>query len=852
MDLRGPADTRRGSSTYDPEQVKYEVLDICDYYLRERRKEGRRFTYRCPGCGGRRFEVEPVRAMAGCFSAECELPKTTDALGIIAYMESLDTRGPGFIECLKKGYEILGLETEDGSTGGKDRTGHQKRPKKRSWVAGEAIPDNARVEDLADLDDPAPPTADQDNAEDRPPGRLIEAYAELPDGSREPLEAFVVDDDTGEIRVAPTGEGISTQAPSASGAATPARRETYCEDDASTSTAQDAQREINHKVFERLLGMCKLEDRDREFLIDRGLDETAIRDGRFGSISKKRCRYVTERLEKRFPDEELLTVPGFYRADTGQLRFTLYGEYALIPYYDRDGYIRTVEGRLTGEPSRQDDPKYKALAGSGVHLYVHPRFDPGEVVAFCEGAIGAMVAARCGIPVAAIKGMRNYRQPPEGRHDDYSVLPELAGVDFADSEIVYIPDVDVKPKTREEALGIVPEACEWLIERQGGRAKAALLPEGAKDLDEWLLSLAEEDRVPEFMRLLREAVAVEQWDPEQVTGERVAGADHISEETVNDNNPEPARDQHTSSQQSDQGTQETRADRESGGDSREDSEDHVFGGEVAEQEEIKEQDASSQASGHETHVSQRSGYADYTSRGNYRDQYFKRLPEEAPEGISYNDSTVRGDQQSDSTADLPDQSGGQRRECEDADQLHQESSQEGESAPDERTRGTQGTPGHKDKQGSEDRTECNTDPSGPEQTERRTHPGMQWWYDVSQQTPEQAKENRRITEMRDRVEYQRPRGKSARLDLKKWNFGEVVIAVLVTSIVAIAACAVVYAGQLQGGLVETAAGLITWPVWWIEAGVYVALGWGVAVQVSKVRYVSRCKQLLNHVQGKKS
>lgn len=837
MDLRGPADTRKGKPTHDPELVKYEVLDVCDYYLRERRKEGRRFTYRCPGCGGRRFEVEPVRAMAGCFSAECELPKTTDALGIIAYMEGLDTRGPGFIECLKKGYEILGLETEEDSSpssGSGDRDTHHKSPRKRSWVAGEAGPDQGGVDDLADPDSS---TAERANAEEPRPGRLIEAYTELPDGSRERLEAFVIDDDTGDMRIAPAGEGMASQAPAdaspvagsegtrtspASRAETPARREPV-EEDVGAGGTQDVQRGINHKVFERLLLMCRLEDRDREFLMDRGLDEAAIQEGRFGSISKKRSRYVTERLEKRFPDEELLTVPGFYRAETGQLRFTLYGGYALIPYYDQDGYIRTVEGRLTGEPAREGDPKYKALAGSGVHLYVHPRFDPSEVVAFCEGAIGAMVAARCGLPVAAIKGMRNYRQPPQGRYEDYSVLPELQGVDFAGQEIVYIPDVDLKPSTRKEALGIVPEACEWLIERQSGRAKVALLPEGAKDLDEWLLSLADKDRVPEFMKLLQGAVAVEEWDTNETATD--TGVEDVERGLVSE---------------SDQGVQETRADGEArAGDGRRDSEDHVSRSAPAEQEEMKDQDDSSRTSGHEAQGSQGPGH---TSQGNYRDQYFKRLPEQAPEGISRGDSTIKKDLQSDSTNDLPEQNGGQGYEGEDT---HQESSHEDEGAPGGSTQG------HKDKKGSEGTTESKTGSRVPEEAERRAHPSMQWWYDVSRQTSEQARENRRITEMRDRVEYQRPRGKSARLELKKWDFGEVVIAVLTVALVAIAACAVVYAGLLQGGLLGTAAGIITSPVWWIEAAVFLALGWSVALQVSKVRYASRRKQLLNHARGRK-
>jgi hypothetical protein len=218
------------------------------------------------------------------------------------------------------------------------------------------------------------------------------------------------------------------------------------------------------------------------------------------------------------------------------------------------------------------------------------------------------------------------------------------------------------------------------------------------------------------------------------------------------------------------------------------------------------------------------------------------LPEQAPEGISRGDSTIKKDLQSDSTNDLPEQNGGQGYEGEDT---HQESSHEDEGAPGGSTQG------HKDKKGSDGTTESKTGSRVPEEAERRTHPSMQWWYDVSRQTSEQARENRRITEMRDRVEYQRPRGKSARLDLKKWDFGEVVIAVLTVALVAIAACAVVYASLLQGSLLGTAAGIITSPVWWIEAAVFLALGWSVALQVSKVRYASRRKQLLNHARGRK-
>jgi hypothetical protein len=817
MDLRGQADTRQGSPTYDPELVKYEVLEICDYYLRERRKEGRRFTYRCPGCGGRRFEVEPVRAMAGCFSAECGLPKTTDALGIIAYMERLDTRGPGFIECLKKGYDILGLETgEDASpsSGSGDREGYRKSPRKRSWVVGEASPNQSQADDLAD---PASSATDQANSEQTRPGRLIEAYTELPDGSRERLEAFVIDDDTGEIRITPGGEGMESQATagavaiadseatppsSASGAPTPARRERV-EDHPGAGGDQDLQRGINHKVFERLLLMCRLEDRDREFLMDRGLDEAAIEEGHFGSISKKRSRYVTERLEKRFPDEELLSVPGFYRAETGQLRFTLYGDYALIPYYDRDGYICTVEGCLTGEPSRKDDPKYKALAGSGVHLYVHPRFDPGEVVAFCEGAIGAMVAARCGIPVAAIKGMRNYRQPPEGRHDDYSILPQLAGVDFAGKEIVYIPDVDVKPKTREEALGIVPEACEWLIERQGGRAKVALLPEGAKDLDEWLLSLAEEDRVPEFMKLLRGAVAVEQWDPEQLPGERGADAKDTGEEIVEKSNPESAKDQHTNSPESESANGP---------------------GEAPEGYDTRAANEAGQppSQGENNHGLSTGGkYRKTTLLGHH---------------IQVRQTTDTGDpsEQAENAQNLPAEIGAE----ESKESGEKESPATNEGAADSRT--------GRRHEGSESSEEQVPEP-GNKSRMAASHPSMAFWYETQQFTQEQLEEKKAEATERRRLRERHQHHRSRAVHLPKWNAGELAIALVVSVIAGAVIVGALYLAGTQEGIVGSVGALLTWPVWWIELVLCWCVGLLAADWVVKVRYRMRKRQLADHV-----
>jgi hypothetical protein len=520
---------------YDKELINREVLEVCDYYLTHRKRDGKRSTYSCPGCGSRDFEVEPVRGYAGCFDAACEVPTATDALGIIAYFEGRELRGEGFVACLKKGYEILGVadpedQDERRSPGSsKTASAHQQPSYEHQGNTHEISPSVTSPSStvLSQTDLSRADTADKGHSESTagsfaygvsaeaqhsrswgPAGaganaepttgaeRPIQAWFEDADGSRVAVDAVLVEDPEEKVF-----HGQSRKEASAA--------PEYGRDEPKPDAEEE--KEIAHAVYEYLLSLCPLEERDREFLRGRGLDTETIRTGRYGSSSRPRCNYILNKLDERFPDRELLGVPGFYRTDSGGLRFSLYGDYVLIPYHDRDGYIRTVEGRFTGKEMSERDKKYKAPMNSGVHLYVHPAYKPDEVVAFCEGAVGAMVAARYGVPVAAIKGFRNYRQPPTERHEEYSVLPELAGVNLADKEVVYIPDIDVKPDSYEAVMEAVPKACQWLIERQGGVAKVAMLPEKATDLDQWLLSLDESERASSLAKLLREARPVEEW-----------------------------------------------------------------------------------------------------------------------------------------------------------------------------------------------------------------------------------------------------------------------------------------------------------------------------------------------------
>ena len=838
---------------YDTELVNAEALAVCDHYLTERRREGRRYVYRCPDCGKLDFEMEPVKGFAGCFNPACPMPKTTDALGIISHLEGLERRGAEFIRCVEKGYEILGLATppdadgtaasaptENGTRGrakkagstapvegeGLARDGSPARTLGRRWVRQNGA-DNPEVGELGPAAASARPGSGWSAGSHQPPeertGRPaprgeraypVEAYFEGPDGEMIPTEAVIVEEpdaaedlpDGDADPTEPIEEVLADETPdsvvddgTAPDADTPqppphGGGESVPADDVrdarlfdrAGSRALASERELRHAVYERLLALCPLEKRDEAFFEGRGLDRRTIEQGWFGSISAKRSRWVADKLGEAF-GEDLLKVPGFYRPEAGpeagprrgagQIRFSLYGDYALIPYHDAEGYITTVEGRLIGEPKNKRDKKYKALLGSGVHLYVHPSFQPGEVVAFCEGAIGAMVAARYGIPVAAIKGFRNYKVSGRERGDEDTVLPELEGVDFAGRTVVYVPDVDVKPRSREEVMEAVPAACEWLISRQGGIPKVALLPEGAKDLDAWLLSLPEAQRVAETDGLLSGAVSLGEW----------AG--------VPEGEPHPQlhpqlRPQHADGTKRSDDTPPTPEQRATDATRR-------FGGPEGRSRLLSD------------------GAHDPTGAAVPSREAF----DSASESKSQDDDPP--------TPGLrPDTHQAQRTGTEDTDpQAH----------PDHRG-GTSGD-----------------SPPAAHDAERARkgpmHPAMARWYEVAGYTDQQVTAARQQTAIREITGKRKPPVRDTPVSLPTWTPGDVVLALGAAFAVAVVLWFLAYAIRAQEGSMAAVGELVTWPPWWLEAALYAWVGALAANWMAGRRHRERRRRLRAHLRG---
>lgn len=493
---------------YDKELINSRITEVCDYYLPgEGRSEGqRRRIWPCPVCGKDSFSANDSRGYAGCFST-CSMPRTNDAVAVIAYFEGLQQSGRDFISCLQKGYEILDIpEPEDepanrDGAGGADAGGGEDS----SPSSGTKSPSQEATQSPASTTAVSEPESQPAHKpSDGSPSTVASASSlallqSLQNGYSQ----------NGSSQNGSTAEGSTTEEQSTGETA----EDGAAEEEGSAELDPAARRELIDQVYRAMLELCPLIERDRQFWILRGVyDETMKRCG-LGSLSRERCKEVLPELERRFGREALTSVPGFYVSKQGRVQTNLYDDYTLIPYYDRDGYITMVQGRVPGTPEG-DKPKYMAPVNSGLHLYVPPGYKPEGVMAFVEGAVGAIVAAQSGIPVAAITGYQHYRIAG-ARGEADRPLPEHERTDFGRRKILYIPDEDVKPGTKDSVQKEAPKAARALIEAHNGTPLIARLPEGYKDLDEWLLDLEPDERTLRFSELMKGAMSPEQWSGEE-------------------------------------------------------------------------------------------------------------------------------------------------------------------------------------------------------------------------------------------------------------------------------------------------------------------------------------------------
>jgi hypothetical protein len=170
-------------------------------------------------------------------------------------------------------------------------------------------------------------------------------------------------------------------------------------EDNPTGAVDRADPETLDKVYSALLGHLALSDHHKDNLRQRGLNDQAIEEGGYGSLSKDARRLWAGKLLKQFGPDVLAGIPGFIKLDKG---WTIAGMGLLIPVRDQAGKVvalsirRDVVGPaesryrwLSSNTKKHNGPS----PGSPAHV---PLGTPAtaELVRLTEGALKADVIAR--------------------------------------------------------------------------------------------------------------------------------------------------------------------------------------------------------------------------------------------------------------------------------------------------------------------------------------------------------------------------------------------------------------------------------------------------------------------------
>ena len=301
-------------------------------------------------------------------------------------------------------------------------------------------------------------------------------------------------------------------------------------------------RKVRDEVYQAVIESLPPKEAHVRTLEKKGVIPEAASYGRFASLDRKRVKKLVPELVERFGAKRLLSVPGFELDGLGKVRLSMAnagaagdasGEYLLLPCFDAKGLLVGLEGLAY-------DPKNRELAveetvplkGAGSHLYVFAAFGPRRLEGFCEGPLGALLAAQEDVVVGAIGGFRRYKAasgPGEGRQPVQAVLPELEGVDFAGREISYVPRAGAGLGEPNARYHEAEAAARWLVGRQNGSPAVVGLDDGVEppakkdetsgvdrspensavpdtptSLGDWLLTLDEDEVEPNLRKLFPE------------------------------------------------------------------------------------------------------------------------------------------------------------------------------------------------------------------------------------------------------------------------------------------------------------------------------------------------------------
>ena len=301
-------------------------------------------------------------------------------------------------------------------------------------------------------------------------------------------------------------------------------------------------RKTRDEVYRSMIELLPPKDVHLDALEKRGVMREAAAVGHFASLDAQRAGQIVPKLVESFGAKKLVSVPGFELDGTGNARLALAPggaldasrEYLLLPCFDSQRKLTGLEGLAYDAKNRELEVEETIpLKGAGSHLYVFAPYKPDQLEGFCEGPLGALLAAQDDVVIGATSGFRRYKAasgPGEGRQPVDAVLPELEGLDFGERQIAYAPRSGPGLAEANARYHEVEPAARWLVGRQNGSPAIVGLgedsPDAGKDQDaptslgEWILSLDANDTESRLRELFPEAPA---------TGDDQAEQDHTEE-----------------------------------------------------------------------------------------------------------------------------------------------------------------------------------------------------------------------------------------------------------------------------------------------------------------------------------
>lgn len=205
------------------------------------------------------------------------------------------------------------------------------------------------------------------------------------------------------------------------------------------------------RVYRTLLACLTLGDRHRQGLQARGLPAPTIQAGDYRSLPRLGRARLAAELAQRFPEDLLLSVPGFgIRPGQGRSYLTLGGPAGLVVP------VRNVDGLIVALKVRRDDPgdgpKYlyvssTSIGGPGPGAPVHVPLRqvaaaPGDVVRVTEGELKADAATHLsGMLTLSVPGVSAWR----------GVLPVLAHLGPKRVQLAFDADMATNPSVARAA-----------------------------------------------------------------------------------------------------------------------------------------------------------------------------------------------------------------------------------------------------------------------------------------------------------------------------------------------------------------------------------------------------------------